>query len=97
MRRKGTKAGLLFQWEGGSPLRKSKFIAAVRQALASQGVDSTKYAGHSFQIGAATTAAMRGVPKSTIKLLGRRESSAYQIYIQTPRQELASLSKSLAR
>ena len=70
VRRRGTKAGPLFQWEGGVPLRKSKFIAAVRQALASQGVDSTKYAGHSFRIGAATIAAMHGVPESTIKLLG---------------------------
>lgn len=97
VRRRGTKAGPLFQWEGGVPLRKSKFISAVRQALASQGVDSTKYAGHSFRIGAATTAAMHGVPESTIKLLGRWESSAYQTYIQTPREKLASLSKSLAR
>ena len=56
------------------------------------GLDPTKYAGHSFRIGAATSAASKGINDSTIKLLGRWESEAYQIYIRTPRDALARFS-----
>ena len=51
--------------------------------------------GHSFRIGAATTAALRGVEDSVIKMLGRWESSAYQRYLRTPRKSLAALSARL--
>ena len=56
------------------------------------GLQAKDYAGHSFRIGAATTAGARGVPDSTIKILGRWESSAYLLYIRTPRDHLASIS-----
>jgi len=55
------------------------------------------YAGHSFRIGAATTAAQRGIQDSLIKTLGRWESSAYTVYIRTPRETLCSVARSLAR
>ncbi len=51
-------------------------------ALASAGVDSTPYSGHSFRSGAATTAASRGIGDATIKMLGRWNSEAYQLYIK---------------
>ena len=44
---------------------------AVRQALESAGVQAANYAGHSFRIGAATTAAACGMENSTIQTLGR--------------------------
>ena len=52
-------------------------MAKVRDALAAAGVDEGNYCGHSFRIGAATTAAKRGVEDSVIKTLGRWESTAY--------------------
>jgi len=55
------------------------------------GVDPTCFSGHSFRIGAVTMAAKVGVEDATIKMLGRWESSAYQRYIRTPRDQLASL------
>ena len=41
--------------------------------------DSHKYAGHSYRIGAATTASLCGIQDSTIKMLGRWQSSAYTL------------------
>ena len=41
----------------GRPLTRGNFVVRVRQALTEVGVDSAPYSGHSFRIGAATTAA----------------------------------------
>lgn len=56
----------------------------IREALLPHGVDGKNYSGHSFRIGAATTAAAVGVEDSMIKMMGRWQSSAYQTYIRTP-------------
>ena len=56
----------------------------------------SKYSGHSFRIGAATTAASVGVEDSLIKTLGRWESSAYLLYVRVPRDRLALVSKRLS-
>ena len=72
--------GPLFIHEAGSPLTRSHLVKQVRQALSQKGIDVSKYSGHSFRIGAATTAA--GIPETTIKMLGRWESTAYIPEIQ---------------
>ena len=71
-------------------------MTAVRQALEQAGVHPAGYSGHSFRIGAATTAAQAGLDDSTIKMLGRWESAAYQRYIRTPRTTLAAITARLA-
>ena len=53
----------------------------VRAALASKGVNPSRYLSHSFRIGAATAATQAGVPDHIIKMLGRWQSSAYLLYI----------------
>ena len=56
----------------------------VKQSLKKAGVDSTKYAGHSFRIGVATPAAACGIQDSLINTLGRWETTAYQLYVRIP-------------
>ena len=67
-------------------------MVKVRAALKEAGLDPSKFAGHGFRIGAATTAAARGVEDSLIKTLGRWESSAYLLYVRIPRERLAGIS-----
>ena len=87
--------GPLFVFKDGSSLTRDRLVVAVREVLQQVGIDAAKYSGHSFRIGAATTAAKVGIQDSVVKMLGRWESSAYQRYIQTPRHTLAALSARL--
>ena len=68
----------------------------VREALEKAGVDQSKYWGHSFRIGVATTAAAKGVEDCIIKTLGRWESLAYLQYMKLPREQLSAYSMLLA-
>ena len=89
--------GPLFAFKDGSFLTRDRLVEAVRSALQMAGVDASRFTGHSFRIGAATFAAHIGIQDSTIKMLGRWESSAYQQYIRTPRDTLAAISAQLAQ
>ena len=82
---RGIASGPLFQFQDGSPLQRRQLVLAIRNALANQNFDVSQYCGHSFRIGAATTAARNGIEDCIIKILGRWESTAYQLYIRTPR------------
>ncbi len=92
---RGKKPGPLFVFKDGKPLTRQRLVSAVREALRCAGVEADKYAGHSFRIGAATTAASRGLEDSTIQTLGRWRSLAYLEYIRIPRHQLASYSARL--
>ena len=89
------RPAVMFVFKDGSFLTRDGLVSAIRRALTSAGIDMTGFSGHSFRIGAATTAAMVGVEDSTIKMLGRWESSAYQRYLRTPRETLAAISTRL--
>ena len=94
---RGFDNGPLFQFADGRPLTRQRLVHHLHKALAAVGVDPGKFSGHSFRIGAATTAAARGVEDSLIKTLGRWESAAYQRYIKLPREKLAEVSAILGR
>ena len=81
---RGNKPGPLFNFADGKPLTKERFVHHTREALSQAGINASNYAGHSFRIGAATVAAAVGIQDSTIKMLGRWKSEAYQLYIRTP-------------
>ena len=88
---------LLFIFKDGRVLSRDRFVAQVRQAIGALRLNSQDYTGHSFQInGAATTAAECGLEDSVIKALGRWESSAFQVYVRTPRDRLDSISQLLS-
>ena len=67
------------------PLTRSRFVVEVKKALDRSGVDSSRYSGHSFRSGAATTAVKRGLGNAAIQMLGRLKSEAYQAY-KRPRE-----------
>ena len=58
---RGIDDGPLFCYNDGSPLSRSGLVDKVSQYLHQGGVDPIHYSGHSFRIGAATTAAAKGV------------------------------------
>ena len=49
--------GPLLRFLDGSTLTRTFLISTVKRALATAGIDPTRYSGHSFRIGAATSAA----------------------------------------
>ena len=63
--------GPLFSFEDGLTLSRSRLVQVLHQTLCAAGVDDSQFSGHSFQIGAATTADWAGFPDAMIKTLGR--------------------------
>ena len=89
--------GPLFIFKDGSPLSRVQLISHLRDALSQIGVDVTNFSGHSFRIGAATTAAKAGFNDSFIQSLGQWRSTAFTAYIRTPVDDMAAASAALAR
>ena len=87
--------GPLFINQDKSPLRRHKFIGCVQQALIMADLQGSDFNGHSFHIGAAMSANQAGVPETTIKVLGRWQSMAYQRYIRPSSSELAEVAGKL--
>ncbi len=94
---RGAAAGPFFVLKNGSALTKPAFIEMVRTALQAMGLPPHQYAGHSFRIGAATTAALAGLEDSLIQTLGRWHSTAFLSYVRTPKSRLARASASLVQ
>ncbi len=95
MVQRGDRPGPMFMFHDGRYLTRARFVAALRLALQEAGIDARLYAGHSFRIGAASTAALCGLQDSLIQTLGRWRSSAYTLYIQTPPTTLVAVSRAL--
>ena len=81
---RGRGSDLLFTWSNGHYLTRNRFVLEVRKALSAVGIKAEDYAGHSFRVGAATTATKKGIQDPLIKTLGRWQSSAYTLYINIP-------------
>ena len=91
---RGSAPGPLFMLQDGRPLSRVLLTDWLRQIFSAAGL-SGNFSSHSFRIGAATVAARNGVPDHLIQSLGRWSSNAYQLYIRTPAEALASLSQKL--
>ena len=92
---RGPSSGPLFCYTDGRPLTRQLLSSTVQSIVRLAGLPGN-YSGHSFRIGAATTAASRGVPDHLIKTLGRWSSDAYQRYIRTSADSLIQVSGQLA-
>ena len=92
---RGAHPGPFFRLNSTVHVTKSWFVTQLRTILGAVGLPQQQYAGHSFRIGAATTAALVGIEDSTIQALGRWHSAAYLQYIRTPKSQLASMSRRL--
>ena len=73
----------LFLTETGSIATRSWFHHHLRQVLALSGLPPHLYSGHSFRIGAASSAARQGLSDHLIRVLGRWSSQAYHTYIRS--------------
>lgn len=93
---RGREPGPLFLWSDGKPVTKTRLVEEVRLALRGAGLPEKEFAGHSFRIGAATTASAAGVEDSTIQALGRWKSSAFLSYIRASPKLLAGVSHTIA-
>ena len=89
--------GPLFIFHDHSPLSCTRLVLHMREALSQAGVDTSLFSGHSFRIGAASTAAQAGLNDSLIQTLGRWKSSAFLAYIRTPVDDLISVAEKLVR
>ena len=73
----------LFITETGSIATRFWFHHHLRQILTLSGLPPRLYSGHSFRIGAASTAARQGLSGHLIRVLGRWSSQAYHSYIRS--------------
>ena len=94
---RGSGPRVFFQRSQAQVVTKAWFVDQLRSILSAVGLPQHLYAGHSFCIWAATTAAMTSVEDSTIQTLGRWQSAAYLQYVRMPSEQLARLSVVLAR
>ena len=85
----------LFAFQNGTALTRSKLTSHLREAVASIGMEPKGYSGHSFRIGAASTAAALGLNDTLIQRAGRWRSEAFRLYVRTQDKQLAAISRSL--
>ena len=72
--------GPSFRSEDRQPLTRTKLVSFLKATLTAAGIDPTHYSGHSFRIGAATTAAANGISDFTVQTLGRWTNDSYLRY-----------------
>ena len=87
--------GPIFKYKNGKPLSRTLFTEEIRNLLSLGGLEPKHYAGHSFRIGAATTAAAVNIPAWLIKTMGRWSSDCFERYIRTPKDTLINASRQL--
>ncbi|XP_062570270.1 uncharacterized protein LOC134232331 [Saccostrea cucullata] len=75
--------GPMFVSNTGSPILRTTFDRTLRSCLRLCNLDSSRYKGHSFRIGAATVAADKGLSDAQIRSMGRWHSNAFLKYIRS--------------
>lgn len=80
---RGHQPGPLFCHTDMSPITASQFNIELHRCLMFCGLDTSRYKGHSFRIGAACYAADKGFSDAQIRALGRWKSDAFKVYIRS--------------
>ncbi|XP_026059296.1 uncharacterized protein LOC113043958 [Carassius auratus] len=75
----------LFIDESNKPVTRFWFQKHLKSVLQHSGIPAKNFSSHSFRIGAATSAAQKGLSQQQIQALGRWSSDAFQSYIRTNR------------
>ena len=60
-------------------------MSVTRLAIASVGLDPSAFSGHSYRAGAATSAGNAGFEDWELKMMGRWNSDAYNLYLRNPK------------
>ena len=68
---RGNMQASLFAYPDGSPMLRSEFDVSLKRLLGFCGYQTSAFKGHSFRIGAATAAALRGESDAQIRAAGR--------------------------
>ncbi|KAI1788959.1 hypothetical protein LXA43DRAFT_893857, partial [Ganoderma leucocontextum] len=92
---RGDNSPLFEGFAMGVALMRDLFITRLKALLIAHGFDSSKYSGHSFRRGAASSAAVAGYADFEIQLLGCWRSDAYKLYIDIPQERVLHLSNRL--
>jgi hypothetical protein len=82
---RSAREGSLFIHFDGSPLTQYQFSSVLRKCISAVGLEPKEFSPHSFRIGAATAAAVGGIPLESIMNMGRWQSSAVELYIRPQR------------
>ena len=80
---RGAASGPLFCESDLRPVTISSFNNELKRCLVFCGLDTSRYKGHSFRIGAATHASEQGFSDSQIRKLGRWQSDAFKTYLRS--------------
>ena len=88
--------GPLFSFQSGRYLTRSAVVHLLRDAAQFAGLPYQSLKGHSFRIGATSTAAAACLPDWLINVLGRWFPDCYQLGIITPHNVLLSAAPRMA-
>ena len=82
----------LFRFKYGKPYTHARLVhvVALRIPVKKAGINQEDYCSYRFRIGAAMTAAEKGIEDSIIKALGQWKSLAYQQYVRIPTERLVN-------
>ena len=94
---RGTINSPLFTFSNGCPLTRQLFVGEVRKLIVLARIpNANQFNGHSFRIGAATTAAAAHTPEWLVRTLGRWKSDAVLRYIRTDPSTIRGVASRLA-
>jgi len=79
----GNASGPLFCESDLRPITINSFNTALKRCLVFCGLDTSRYKGHSFRIGATTHASEQGFSDSQIRRLGHWQSDAFKTYLRS--------------